>query len=137
MVRRRRDVRRAVAAVELAVLLPFLAAILVIAVDWSRVFYYSLTIENCARNGALYASDPYSGFKSPYASITDAALADATNLSPQPTVASSSGTDANSHSYVDCTVTYTFQTVTNLPLVGKSRTIQRTVRMYTAVQLPN
>jgi TadE-like protein len=28
------------------------------AVDYSRVFYVSVTVANCARNGALYASNP-------------------------------------------------------------------------------
>ena len=135
--RRQRHPRRAVAAVELAILLPFLAVLLVVAVDWSRIFYCSVTIENCARNGALWASDPNSGYQSPYASITEAALADATNLTPHPTVASANGTDADGHAYVDCTVTYNFKTVTNLPLVGQSTTIQRTVRMYVAAATPN
>src|SRR5581483_11838683 len=93
--------RRGVAATELAILLPFLAAVFVIAVDWSRVFYYGIVLDNCARNGALYASDPYASGRSQYASMTAAALADAPNLSPQPTVTSASGSDGYG-SYVEC-----------------------------------
>ena len=52
------EIRHAAAAAELAILLPFLAFAFVIAVDWSRIFYYSVIVTNCARNGALYASDP-------------------------------------------------------------------------------
>src|SRR4051794_34883503 len=77
----RRAVRRGVAAVELALLLPFLAFLFVLAVDWSRVFYYSLVVENCARNGAIFSSDPYALVQSPYTTVQDAALADAPNLS--------------------------------------------------------
>jgi Flp pilus assembly protein TadG len=49
--------RRGTASVELAILLPFLTFIFLIAVNFARVFYFSQIIENCARNGALYASD--------------------------------------------------------------------------------
>jgi Flp pilus assembly protein TadG len=120
------------AAVELAILLPFLAYLFAIAVDWSRIIYYSVIVNNCARNGAIYASDPYSGMLSPYADITQAAQADAPNLSPPPSVTSASGADANGYSYVDCTVTYNFQTITNLPGVPKTTAIVRTVRVYPA-----
>src|SRR5262245_31310609 len=102
--RRTHPERRGAAAVEMAVLLPFLAFLFVIGVDWARIFYYSITVANCARNGALYASDLYSVVPSPYASMTDAALADAPNLSPQPTVTSASGVDADGNSYIECTV---------------------------------
>ena len=128
--------RKGVAAVELAALLPLLAFLFVIAVDWSRLFYYSITVENCARNGAFYASDPFDTTRSPYANITAAALADASNLTPPPTVSSVSGSDSNG-AYVDCTVSYTFQTVTNFPGVPSSNAIVRTVRIYTAPQTPN
>src|SRR4051794_11952174 len=64
---RKRRARFGAAAVELAVLLPFLAFLFVIAVDWSRIFYYSVIVTNAARNGALYASDPTTQSESPYA----------------------------------------------------------------------
>ena len=83
------------AAVELAVLLHFLAFIFIIAVDWARIFYYSQTVTNCARNGAIYCSDPLAQAGSPYASVTQAALADASDMSPAPTVTSASGNAEN------------------------------------------
>lgn len=49
--------RRGAAAVELAVLLPFLAFLFAIATDFARVFHYSQVIENCALNGAVYGAD--------------------------------------------------------------------------------
>jgi Flp pilus assembly protein TadG len=128
--------RDGVAAVELAVLLPFLAYIFAISVDWTRVIYFTVTVNNCARNGALYAADPYSTTISPYATMTQAALADASNLSPQPTVTSASGIDANGYAYVDCTVSYDFHTITNFPGVPSSTPVVRTVRVYTLPQIP-
>jgi Flp pilus assembly protein TadG len=125
-----------VAAVELACLLPFLAFLFVIAVDWARVFYYTLTVTNCARNGALYASDPVTQANSPYASISDAALADAANLSPAPTVTSAAGSSDGS-AYVEVTVTFPFATVTNFPGVPSNTSITRTVRMNIAPRFPN
>lgn len=136
MVRSAQKPRNGAAVVELAILLPLLAFLFVIAVDWSRIFYYSITLDNCARNGALYASDPYSIGLSPYSSMSAAALADAPNLSPQPTVTSTSGSDSYGN-YVECTVTYNFQTVTNFPGVPQSTPLVRTVRVYQAPQFPN
>ena len=49
--------RRGAATVELAVLLPFLAFFFVIGVDWARIFFVTMTIENAARNAAYYGSE--------------------------------------------------------------------------------
>lgn len=133
---RKNRTRRASAAVEFAVLAPFLAFLFVIAIDWSRVFYYSIIVNNCARNGALYSADPYSVYQHPYSSVTAAALADAGDVSPTPTVTTASGTDSAGASYVDCTVSYNFQTITNFPGVPASNPIVRTVRVYVAPQVP-
>jgi Flp pilus assembly protein TadG len=127
--------RRGVAAVELAFLLPFLAFLFVIGLDWARVFYYSETVANCARNGAQYAADPYNVYASPYTSVTQAALADASNLSPTPRVDSDSGSDAFG-SYVEVTVTYPFTTVTNFPGVPANTNVVSKVRMYIAPATP-
>jgi len=48
-----RSVRRGVAATELALLLPFLCFLFVITIDFARVFYFDLTVANCARNAGL------------------------------------------------------------------------------------
>jgi len=147
--------RDGVAAVELAVLLPFLAFMFVIAVDWGRIFYYSIAVANCARNGALYMSQqqsakttasPYtdSGYVNLYVNsaipVTDAALADAPDLTPTPTVTSTSGSDSYGP-YVEVTVSYSFQTVTNFSvgnfLVPSSTNVTRTIRMYVPPESPN
>ena len=87
---RRGQRRRGSAAVEFALLLPFIAFLYVAGTDFARVFYYSQMIENCARNGAIYASDPKapvmllcrSGARSRAAAIalTEAGFAQAFNI---------------------------------------------------------
>ena len=59
----------------------------------------------------------------------------APNLNPAPDVTSSSGTDSFGN-YVDCTVSYTFKTITKYPGVPSSNPIVRTVRIYQAPQTP-
>jgi Flp pilus assembly protein TadG len=144
-----------VAAVEFAVVAPFLVFMFVIAVDWARVFYYSIAVTNCARNGAFYMSQqqsaattgsPYtdSGYVNLYVNsktpVTDAALADAPNLTPTPTVTSTTGNDTYGK-YVEVTVSYPFKTVIDFSvgkfLVPSSTNVTRTVRMYVPPESPN
>jgi Flp pilus assembly protein TadG len=128
--------RRATATVELAVLLPFLVFLFVLTVDWARVFDYSTIVTNSARQGALYAGDPSSQSQSPYTNVSDAALADASDLQPPPTVTTTSGVDAWGNSYVDVTVSWQFATVTNYPVIGQSVQLSRTVRARVAPDSP-
>jgi Flp pilus assembly protein TadG len=51
-----RGQRRGVAATEMAIVLPFLCFMLVVAVDYCRIFYFTQTVQNSAYSGALYAS---------------------------------------------------------------------------------
>jgi len=152
---RKHTVRKGAQAVEFALLLPFLAFMFVIAVDWARIFYYSIALTNCARNGALYlsqqqsaktTSSPYtdSGYVNLYVNaaspVTAAALADAPDLTPTPTVTSTSGSDSYGP-YVEVTVSCPFQTVTNFSvgnfLVPSSTNVTRTIRMYVPPESPN
>ena len=152
---RKQRARRAAAAVEFAVLAPFLAFLFVIAVDWARVFYYSIAVRNCARNGALYlsqkqsaktTSSPYtdSGYVNLYVNsanpVTAAALADAPDLTPTPTVTSTTGSDSYG-SYVEVTVSYPFQTVANFSVlnfvVPPNANVTSTVRFYVPPEFPN
>jgi Flp pilus assembly protein TadG len=132
----KRPKRRAAAAVELAIMLPVLTTILVIACDFSRLYYSYLTITNCARNGALWASDPTMQPYSPYSTVTAAAQAGASNLSTLPSVTSSSGTDANGHSTVSVTVSYTFHMISSY-LGFSTVSLSRTVEMRVAPAMPN
>ena len=133
---RNTDQRRGIAAVELAILLPILAFLFVVAVDFARIFYFSLTITNCARNGALYGCDPVSAQQSPYSSIQDASLADAGNLQPTPTVSSQNISD-ESGNQIEVTVSYTFKTITQFPGIPNSMNLTRSVRMRMIPRIPN
>jgi Flp pilus assembly protein TadG len=106
-------------------------------VDFARVFYFSVTLTNCARAGALYASDPTTNGESPYANTQEAALADASNLTPAPTVTSVTGTDATGRPYVEVTAAYTFRTITGFPGVPNQVNLTRTVRMNISASTPN
>ena len=123
--------RRAAAVVELAIVLPFLLFLFFVTVDYSRVFYFSQIISNCARNGALYGSNLVTA-QSPYTSIKEAALADATNLRPQPKVTSTRGTDADGNPYVRVTVAWDFHTIADFPGVPATVTLRRSSQMRVA-----
>lgn len=128
--------RRGVAAVELALLLPILTFLLLITIDYCRLFYYSQVVTNCARNGAVYASDPFAATESPYPDLATAAKADASpDIQPQLNVTSTSGTDTNG-TYTKVTVTYTFNTITSYPGIPSSVTITRTVQVRVAPSAP-
>lgn len=131
-----RTIRRGAAAAELAVVLPVLMFVLIITFDWARVFYYSLTVANCARQGALYGSDPIAAARSPYARVQQAALADAANLAPAPTVTSSNGTDGAGNPYIAVTVTWPFSTVSSYPGITTPVTLTSTIRMRIAPTTP-
>jgi len=136
---------RGVAAVEMAILLPVLTFLLVVTVDFARLFYHLTVINNCARNGALYARDPQNQVQSPYynknqtTGIQNAALADSKRsdgtslLNPALTasdVTSTSGTDVNGNAYVEVTVAHDFHMI--ISYLGFSTVrLSRTVRMET------
>jgi Flp pilus assembly protein TadG len=142
--------RPAAAAVELAVLLPFLCFLFVVAVDYARIFYDAIVVQNCARNGAYYASDyPNNSYLYNdiygYKNLDDAVLRDAGNLSPTPTYTVGYGsspdgpfTDSTgtSNSYVQVTVTWTFQSITNYPGVPSTVTLTRSSVMKVAPAMP-
>jgi Flp pilus assembly protein TadG len=67
--------RRGAAAAELAVLLPFVAFLFVVAVDFCRLYYQTQTLQGCAEAGACYAA----GYAWP--NQADAAAAGTTGLS--------------------------------------------------------
>jgi Flp pilus assembly protein TadG len=134
--------RRGTSAVEFAVVLPVLAFFFLLAIDFGRVFYQTVQVTSCARNGALWARDSVAQAYSPYSSVQAAAVAAAPNLSPTPQVTSSTGTDADGNGYVQVTVTYQFNTIANYVLPGQfaipnTFNLSRTVQMSTAPTTPN
>lgn len=127
--RRRNAMPCGAATVELAFLLPFLMILALGVVDFCRLFYYSVTITDCAFNGALYLSNTAPTSQSPYTSVTAAALAEAGNLNPQPTVNSASINDSDGNPAVTCTVSYTFNSISPFPMIPNSVALSRTVQM--------
>jgi Flp pilus assembly protein TadG len=136
--------RKGGSAVELALVAPVLCFMLIGAIDFCRVFFAYTTITNAARNGAVWASDPFANgtvtpSQSPYATVAAAAIADANNLSPALTsanVTQAAGTDANGNATVIVTVQYQFPLITSF--MGLSNVgLSRQVTMRVLPQAPN
>jgi Flp pilus assembly protein TadG len=125
---RARDRRRAAAIVELAVLLPFMALLFAAAADFGRVFYYYVTVTNCARSGALYASIDAT-HAADTTGIQSAAQAEAPELSSTLSVSSTTSNDSAGNPVVSVTVSYPFATISNLPGIPGSATVARTIQM--------
>jgi Flp pilus assembly protein TadG len=128
--------RRGAACVELAVLSPFLALLFIWTFDFCRAYHAALVVSNCARNGAYFESTksaPWNGpgTKKPmYTNMQQAALADwPSNLTPAPTISSTSEIEAGGVQYVKVQVTYPFHSVTGLMGAQNPVTIVRNVRM--------
>jgi Flp pilus assembly protein TadG len=127
--------RRGTAAVEFALLLPLLCFLFVGTVDFCRIFYYSITVSNCARNGAIFGSiDKTHALDT--SGIQTAAKADASNLNLQQLGISSSTDSASNPTTVAVTVTYPFTTITNYPGITRQTNLSRTVRMSVVPSTP-
>lgn len=133
--RRKPCARRGAAVLELAVLLPLLVFLFVIGVDFARLFYHLVTVSSAAREGAIYGSKDMN-YALNDAGIKAAALADASSLTPAPTVTSTTGTDAEGHNCVKVTVSWTFNTISRFPGVPDTMILSRTVQMRIAPHLP-
>ena len=136
--------RRGAAAVELALLLPFLFFIFLVAVDFGRIFYVSLTLANCARNGAYYASavDNYAGWEgggSAITSVQQATLADGARLNPPlaaGNVTVTNGTDAGGNAVVTVTVKYDFKALSRFPGIPSVSNLSRSAQARVAPAVP-
>jgi Flp pilus assembly protein TadG len=127
--------RRAAAVAEFALVLPFLVFAFVAATDFARIFYYSIAVNNCARNGALYGSaDTTHALDT--AGIQSAAQVDAINLALSQFGVSSSADSATSPTSVTVTVTYVFSTITSYPGIPSQMTLSRTVQMSVVPATP-
>lgn len=157
MIRREGPKRFGVAATELAVMLPILMFMCVIAIDWARVFYYLITIQYAARDGCYYATD-YPGIYQ-YSSVTDAVTAQNTNLETNKTsiagyyttesdpslatftaydLTTNGGKAPSGSTFVKIEVRYQFSMVTNFPLIvfPNSTTITKSEIMRAAPLTP-
>jgi len=140
--RRRGENKRGAAAVELAVLLPFLMFLGVIATDWARILYFTMSIGSCARSGAFWASDADIRGASPYTTVGDAAKSEAPTLSGL-TVTQTNLTDGgDGMPAIQVKVEMTFTTIAPFKYpkwfgITHSGTISRTVQMRVGPTTPN
>ena len=112
---KKRDGRRGAAAVELALLLPVLVFCSMMSVDFARVAYAQVTLQNCARNGALYEFYTKAGFSLPagWTSLSTAASADAPSYmsGDQSFSVSATSPALSTNNYVTVTVSYDFKPI--------------------------
>jgi Flp pilus assembly protein TadG len=127
-----------VAAAELAILLPVLTLVLVLGIDFGRVFYYYVILTNCAGNAASWAALPATEQAQSYPTLDAAVQADwPSGVSPPPTATQNTGTDSEGNAYVAVTVSWTFNTITGY--LGSAGTVDltRTVRARVQPITPN
>jgi hypothetical protein len=149
-----RQRRKATACAELAILLPLLAALFIFATDFARILYYTITIENCALNGAMFGSQGFDNqnqqwignaqyWQGPSGQVVSQEKAvaelDGTNLNPalaDSNVSISTGTDADGNAVNIVTVRYTFSTIASYPGIPSPVTIVRTAQARVAPAVP-
>jgi Flp pilus assembly protein TadG len=137
----RRSKSRGLAAVELALLLPLLIFACMAVVDFARVLYAMVVLQNCARSGALYEFYSAAGCSLPagWTSLSAAVQADAGNMTV--TIPSTYNGNSNPYSpqassgnYVTVTVQSNFTLLTlgsngGLPSIGSSMTLTQSASM--------
>jgi Flp pilus assembly protein TadG len=129
-VRRRLLCRRSGAAtVELALVIPVFLVLFAAIIDFARIFRHDLLLEHAARAGAIYASDPHVFDNAPWEDVSQAALAGAGTLNPEPAIEVVYGKDTTDTTYVEVTASATFASLTGLPGFPKTMPIARKVRM--------
>src|SRR5262249_50649586 len=119
-----------------AILLPFLALMFLVAVDFCRVFFQSQTVQGCAAAGALYASGAVPGDPSlsPADAAVQAALAEGASLSPPLAADDVTVTFANNQATVS--VTHSFTTITHFPGLPGTLMVTRAVTQDLAPKAP-
>jgi Flp pilus assembly protein TadG len=153
MLSSRKD-RKGAAAVEMALVLPFLVLILLIAVDFARIIYYTIVIDNCCHNAVIFGSQTYDNqnqqwignnqyWQGPSSQMLTTEQAagdvDGTNLSPalaNSNVSVSPASDSKGNAVNNVTITYTFNTITRFPGIPSTVTITRTAQVRVAPATP-
>jgi Flp pilus assembly protein TadG len=121
---------RAQALAELAVLVPILFLLIIVATDFGRFYYAQVTVTNGARTGAQYGSASAAN-AGDLPGIQAAANGDMANLSGA-TISKTTGNDATGNPYVRVTVTYAFSPIFDWPVLPGSVDIERSVQMRVA-----
>jgi Flp pilus assembly protein TadG len=131
---KRKKSRRAAAAVELAVLLPVLIFWSMAGVDFARLIYVQVTLQNCARNGALYEFYSKAGYSLPsgWTSLATAVQADDGNLTVTGSATSPALATSN---YVTVTTTATYSPIA-LPSMYGLPSIPGTITLSQSVSMP-
>lgn len=129
--------RRGAAAIEMALLLPFLAFLFFVAVDYSRAFYAAQVVDSAARSAALYASaavdrDPDAA--TPEQAAVQAAVVEGAGLTPP--LAAEDVTVAADGGAVTVTVRYRFAMATSYTGVSDGLEIVRSVTLPAAPRPP-
>jgi Flp pilus assembly protein TadG len=126
--------RDGAAAVELATLLPILIFCSMAVVDFARVVYVEVTLQSCARNGAMYEFYSATGMSIPsgWTSLSAAASADALSGMTVSATATSPGLASSNH--VTVTATTTFKLISlaafgQLPALPGSMTLSQTATL--------
>src|SRR5579871_5972322 len=127
--------RKGAAAAEMALVLPFLAFLFCVAVDYCRSFQAAQIIDSAARSAALYASGAADVDPSTTASAAavQAAVTEGASLDP-PLTASDVSVPTPSGGVATVTITYSFPLFTGYTGLGDALTIRRTVTMPLAPQ---
>ncbi len=128
--------RRGTASVELATLLPLLVFLSMASVNFGRVVYQLVTLQNCARNGALYEFYKTAGFTLPsnWTSLSAAVSADAGGLTLNTPTATTPSPPLSTNNYVTVTVSANFSPIAypsihGLPSIPGSVTLSQSVSM--------
>jgi Flp pilus assembly protein TadG len=124
--------RRGAAIAEMAILLPFVVFLFVVALDFCRVFNCAQAIQGSAQVGAFYASGHAKADPAvpPDLAAKRAAVAEASLLDPplrEEDVAVSYSTGS-----ATVTVTYEFRTITGFPGLPRSVRVTKAVQMALA-----
>jgi Flp pilus assembly protein TadG len=151
-----REQRQGVAAVELVVLLPFLAFVLITTIDFARIMYYVIVIDNSSHNAAIFGSQVFDNQNQQWiagqtqywqsasgqmvSTQQSAADIDGANLSPPLAYSNvsvdSTQKDSSGNPINIVTITYTFNTITSYPGVPSSITIKRVYQARVAPASP-
>jgi len=103
-------------------------------VDFARVAYVQLTLQNCARNGALYELYTKTGVALPstWTSLSKAAQADESSLS---VTATASSPALATNNYVTVTATTTYSPIA-LPAMHGLPSLPGTIALSQSVAMP-
>jgi Flp pilus assembly protein TadG len=124
--------RRGAAVAEMAILLPFVVFLFLVAVDFCRVFYCTQTIQGCAEAGALYASGIAQSAPgtTPTDAAKQAAVAEGTMLNPP--VSTQNVTVSFSGNVATVKVSYQFQMLTGFLGLPQTSQLVRSTQMVLA-----